>query len=97
MEGVVVHAANLHDGVMAQKVIDPVLGYLHRFKKVYADHAYKVDLGNWLNTLFSDIEPEIAAKPPSSKGFVPVKIRWVTEQTFGILNFLQRSPLDKEG
>ena len=31
---------------MAQKVVEPVLGYLHRFKKVYADHAYKVDLGN---------------------------------------------------
>ena len=53
LEGVVVHAANLHDGVMAQseripweKVVKPVLGYLHHFKKVYADHAYKVDLGN---------------------------------------------------
>ena len=41
----------------------------------------------WLDTLFSDIELEIAAKLPSSKGFVPVKIRWVTEQTFGIFNF----------
>lgn len=94
--GVVVHAANLHDGVMAQKVIKPVLGYLHRFKKVYADHAYKVDLGNWLDKLFSDIELEIAAKPPSSKGFVPVKTRWVTEQTFGIFNFQRRLDKDHE-
>ena len=31
---------------MAQEVIKPVLGYLDRLKKVYADHAYKVDLGN---------------------------------------------------
>ena len=104
LEGAVVHAANLHDGVMAQseripweKVIEPVLGYLHRFKKVYADHAYKVDLGNWLDTLFSDIELEIAAKPPSSKKFVPVKIRWVTEQTFGVFNFQSEGFLWKEG
>lgn len=90
----VVHAAHLHDGVMAQKVVEPVLGYLHRLKKVYADNAYKVDLGNWLDDLFSGIELEISSKPPSSKGFIPVKIRWVTEQTFGIFNFQRR--LDKE-
>ena len=50
----------------------------------------------WLDTLFSDIELEIAAKPPSSKGFVPVKIRWVTEQTFGIFNFQRRLDKDHE-
>ena len=42
----VVYTAHLHDGIMAQQ---PVLGYLHRFKKVQADHAYKVDLGHWLD------------------------------------------------
>jgi len=92
----VVHAANLHDGVMAQKVVEPILGYLHRLKKVYADQAYKVDLGNWLDGLSAGIELEIASKPPSSKGFVPVKVRWVAEQTFGIFNFQRRLDKDHE-
>ena len=38
-----VHGANLHDGVMAEQVVSPVLGYLHRLKKVFADMAYKSD------------------------------------------------------
>jgi transposase len=92
----VVHAANLHDGVMAEKVVEPILGYLDRLKKVYADMAYKVDLGNWLDTMFTSIELEISSKPPSSKGFVPVKIRWITEQTFGIFNFYRRLDKDHE-
>ena len=81
------HAANLHDWVMAEKVVAPVLGYLHRLRKVYADMAYKVDLGNWLDNMYTSIELEISSRPESTKGFVPVKIRWVTEQTFGIFNF----------
>ena len=47
----------------------PKESFGHRFKKVYADHAYKVDLGDWPDTLFSGIELEISAKPPSLKGF----------------------------
>jgi hypothetical protein len=82
----VVHAANLHDGVIAKGVVGPVLGYLHRFKKVFADMACKVELGDWLTQMYTSIELEISSLPPSAKGFVPVKIRWVTEQTFGIFN-----------
>ena len=75
---VVVHAANLQDGVMAERVVSPVLGYLYRLKKVFADMAYRVDLGDWLEQMYTSIELEISSRPPSSKGFVPVKIRWVT-------------------
>jgi putative transposase len=92
----VVHAANLADGVMAEQVVNPVLGYLHRLKKVFADMAYKVDLEDWLEQMYTSIELEIASRPPSSKGFVPVKIRWVTEQTFGTFNFQRRLDKDHE-
>ena len=92
----VVHAANLHDGAMAEKVVEPVLGYLHRLKRVYADMAYKVDLGEWLDNMVTSIDLEISSRPPSSKGFVPVKIRWVTEQTFGVFNFYRRLDKDHE-
>jgi len=92
----VVHVANLHDGVMAEKVVEPVLGYLHRLKKIYADRAYKVDLGEWLDNMVTSIDLEISSRPPSSKGFVPVKVRWGTEQTFGIFNFYRRLDKDHE-
>jgi len=32
--GVVVHAANQPDGTMAQRVVDPLLGYLDRRKDI---------------------------------------------------------------
>jgi transposase len=93
---VVIHAANLHDGVMAQRVVSPILGYLHRVKKIFADMAYKVNLGEWLAQMYTSIELEISSRPPSSDGFVPVKIRWVTEQTFGVFNFQRRLDKDHE-
>jgi putative transposase len=59
---------------------------MHRSKKVFADMAYKVELGDWLAQMYTSIELEISSRPPSSQGFVPVKIRWVTEQAFGVFN-----------
>ena len=92
----VVHGANQHDGIMAEQVVSPVLGYLHRLKKVFADMAYKVELGDWLVRMYTSIELEISSRPPTARGFVPVKIRWVTEQTFGIFNFQRRLDKDHE-
>lgn len=94
--GVVVHAANQHDGVMGANVIAPLVGYLHRLKKIFADAAYRVDLGEWLDNFMGAIELEISSRPPSEKGFVPVKVRWVTEQTFGIFSFFRRLDKDHE-
>lgn len=39
--GVVVHAANFHDGAMANQVVEPLIGYLYRLKKILADAAYE--------------------------------------------------------
>ena len=44
----------------------------------------------------NSITLEIAAKPESAKGFVPVKIRWVVERTFGWMNFFRRLAKDYE-
>lgn len=81
---------------MAEQVVDPMLGYLHRLKKIFSDAAYKVELGDWLERMFTSIELEISSRPPSTTGFVPVKIRWVTEQTFGIFNAQRRLDKDHE-
>lgn len=94
--GVVVHAANLPDGAMANQVIEPLVGYLSRMKKILADAAYKIDFTDWVEENLLGVEVELSSKPPSTKGFVPVKWRWVTEQTFGRFNFFRRLDKDHE-
>jgi hypothetical protein len=78
---VVVHAANLTDGVMAETVIDPLQGYLHRMQKILADRAYKQTFTDWVYENMLGVELEISAPPPSLQGFVPVKWRWIGERT----------------
>lgn len=92
--GVVVHAANLHDGTTANQVVEPLMGYLHRLKKILADAAYEKVFREWVYENMLGVELELSSKPPTTKGFVPVKWRWVTEQTFGRFNFFRR--LDKD-
>lgn len=94
--GVVVHAANIHDGVTANQVVEPLIGYLHRLEKILADAAYKKVFSKWVSENMLGVELEISSKPPSTKGFVPVKWRWVTEQTFGRFNFFRRLDKDHE-
>lgn len=63
-------------------------------KKILADDAYRNIFMDWVSNNVIGAEVEISSRPPSEKGFVPVKWRWVTERTFGIFNFFRR--LDKD-
>jgi len=94
--GVVVHAANLADGTTASQVVEPLIGYLHRVKKILADAAYEKVFRNWVEENLLGIELELSSKPPSTKGFIPIKWRWVTEQTFGRFNYFRRLDKDHE-
>ena len=94
--GVVVHAANRADGATAQRVVAPLQGYLHRMKKILADAAYEKNFLDWVQTNLLGVELEISSRPPSQKGFVPVKWRWVTERSFGSFNFFRRLDKDHE-
>ena len=94
--GVVVHAADIHDGVKAHLLVEHCLGYLERMKKILVDDAYKKVFYNWVTSNISDLDIEFASRPPSMKGFIPVKWRWVNERTFGWLNFFRRHSKDYE-
>lgn len=94
--GVVVHAANKPDGPNAHLVVKPLMGYLDRVKKILADAAYKTAFMDWVAENMMEVELEISSRPPTAKGFVPVKWRWVTEQTFGRFNFFRRLDKDHE-
>jgi len=94
--GVVVHAANLADGAMAQRVVDPMLGYLDRMKKILADEAYQKVFHEWVSQNMLGVELEISSTPPQTKGFVPVRWRWVSKRGFGLFNFFRRLDKDHE-
>jgi transposase len=94
--GVVVHAAHETDGAMAEKVVSPLLGYMYRMKKILADQAYKKIFMDWVYENILGVEMEVSSRPPTSRGFVPIKWRWVTERTFGTFNFFRRLDKDHE-
>lgn len=94
--GVVVHAADIHDGVKAHLLVEHCLGYLDRMKKILVDDAYKKIFYDWVKDNIIGLEVEFASKPPTEKGFVPVKWRWVNERTFAWLNFFRRHSKDYE-
>ena len=90
----VVTAANTHDGVIGCTLFNHVI---HRFKNtkcIFADHSYQGQFQKLMDK--NSIKLEIAAKPESAKGFVPVKKRWVVERTFGWFNFFRRLAKDYE-
>lgn len=94
--GVVASGANQHDGMVGQGVVEPLLGYLDRMKKILADQAYKKRFVGWIEDNIAGVEVELASCPPTPKGFVPIKWRWVTERTFGTFNFFRRLSKDYE-
>lgn len=75
-------SANTSDLVAGNMLVEKA--HLSDVKRILGDAAYK-----YLE-LPEEIELEIASKPPSEKGFVPVKIRWVIERTFAWLSRQRR-------
>jgi transposase len=63
-------------------------------KKVLADAAYKGQFT--IHVQANEYEIEIASRPPSERGFVPVKKRWVVERTFSWFNSFRRLDKDHE-
>jgi len=71
---VIVHAANIHDGTRSSELVENTLGYLPRMKKILVDDAYKKIFIPWVESNILGLEVEVASKPPTSKGFVPIKM-----------------------
>lgn len=94
--GVVVEAANRADGAVAERVVGPLRGYMHRMKKILADAAYEKIFMEWVTNNLLGVELEISSKPPPTEGFVPVRWRWVGERAFGLFNFFRRMDKDHE-
>lgn len=92
---VFIHAANGADSVFGSKVLEALKTVLVRVEAILVDQGYDGQFFDTARTLFN-VEVEISSKPPSTKGFVPVKWRWVSERTFGWFNFFRRLSKDYE-
>ncbi len=63
--------------------------------KVWADHAYNGDLGEWLQAVYG-IDLEVVEHAPEQKGFQVLPRRWVVERTIAWLGRNRRLSKDYE-
>ena len=75
---------------MNSLTVEHLTGYLARMKKILVAQAYKKVFLKRVEVHIIGLDVELSSKPPSSKGFVPVKWRWVNERSFAWLNFFRR-------
>lgn len=93
--GVSVTAANVADGKAGCLLLNRCSEKFGGLKKILVDGVYGGTFMDFAIKTF-DVEVEISSRPPTDKGFVPIKKRWVNERTFGWLNFFRRLDKDHE-
>ena len=95
---VAVTAANLDDGTHAEKVLGKLdVSKYPRLKVIFADNKYNNKaLDRWLKKSEAPYRIEVTSKPPDEEGFVPLKIRWVVEQSIACVNRYRRLSKDYE-
>jgi transposase len=95
---VVVTAANLDDGTHAPRVLSQLTRErFPRLEVVYGDNKYNNrTLDRYLKRSGAHFRVEVRSKPEGQKGFQPVPVRWVVEQTHAILGRCHRLSRDYE-
>jgi putative transposase len=95
VHAVSVHAANGSDTIYGCELLEQVRDKYPRLEKILVDGTYK---GTFIEEAkrVLEVKVEVASKPESTKGFVPIKKRWVVERTFGWFNFFRRLAKDYE-
>jgi len=80
---VLVTGANADDGTAAPRVLERVNPEeLPRLSVIYGDNKYNnKSLSAWMEQERPDWSMEIQSPPPGTKGFSPVRIRWVVERS----------------
>lgn len=80
---VCVSAANADDGTAAPQLLACVTAHeLPRLTVIFGDHKYHNHaLHAWLKAERPGWSIEVQSPPPGTKGFSPVRIRWVVERT----------------
>jgi transposase len=89
-----VHAAHHHDSRGALPLLPGRTWWTQPLALVLTDAAYRGHFAQHLGTL--GLRHQIASRPPTQQGFVPVAHRWVVERTFAWLACFRRLALDYE-
>ena len=92
--GVLVHAANIHDGKGAIPFLTQMEAFNERLGKIVGDEAYGGAFAK--EVAEKKLTFEKGSKPESVKGFVPIAKRWVVERTIAWTNFFRRIVKDYE-
>jgi putative transposase len=95
---VTVTAANLDDGTHASAVLRKLEASKYpRLQVVMADQKYhNRALDRWLRKSEAWYRILVVSKAAEEKGFVPIKIRWVVEQSIACMNRYRRLSKDYE-
>jgi putative transposase len=96
---VVVTAASVDDGVGAQQVVGKMKPEVFpRLEAIFGDNKYhNHEYYAWLAThSHGQWHMEISSRPPGTKGFKPLRIRWVVERTFAWIGRYRRNSKDYE-
>ena len=95
---VVVTGANVDDGAAASRVLEKIDPKAYpRLEAVFADQKYhNHGFEAWLAEHRPGMRLEIQSRPPESKAFTPLKVRWVVERTHAWLGRCRRNSKDYE-
>jgi putative transposase len=95
---VVVHAANIQDGVGATLVLARLTHHFWRLRRIWADGAYAGQVVEWVRGLrvWRKLRLEIVKRTDHMPGFVVQPTRWIVERTFGWLARSRRLSKDYE-
>jgi putative transposase len=91
---VTVHPADFQDAEGAELLLHGLAAAFPRFKKLWADQAYK-PIRDWVATALG-WELETVARPVDQTGFVLLPRRWVVERTLAWLSRYRRLSQDYE-
>jgi putative transposase len=93
--GVMVRGANSADTVQGCQLMERYCHRWTRLCKVLVDAAYQGRFTTWVQQNTRAVV-EIASRPQTERGFVPIHFRWVVERTFAWFNFFRRLDKDRE-
>lgn len=93
--GVHISGANGSDGSEGCILLDKAKASLVAVKRILGDGAYRKTFEEYASQHHC-IDVVISSRPPTVKGFLPLKWRWVSERTFGWFNFFRRLDKDHE-
>ena len=91
---VVVTAASVTDNAIGVQLLDKVVAHTPTVTKAFVDSGFKDDVA--IHGAVRGIDVEQVKRADTQPGFVPVKRRWVVEQTNGTLMLHRRLVRDYE-